>query len=382
VSGRLVTVLINNYNYARFLPDAVESALAQTHADVEIVVVDDGSTDGSRELLGRWAGRIRTVLKENGGQASALNAGWAAARGELVLLLDADDVLLPDTAARALAAHAPGTATVRYPVAMVDADRRPLGRTLPAGPLPSGDLAPRVLAGERCPAPPTSGTALDRVLADPLFPIPEDDWRISADAYLALLAPLAGRVATLSDPGALYRVHGDNRWLLAGGVSPDWVRAQIRLDRQREAALRSAAASGRAAIPDGWLECDPEHLQFRLSSLRLDPAGHPHPHSHPRREPPADPPREPLADPPREPHPHSRRDTRRRLALLGARAALRTRGYRWRKRVLYALWFLLTALAPGRGAVALIEMGFRARPRPRLPWFTRRGSSDAHGALR
>ena len=78
----LVTVLINNYNYGRFLREAIDSALNQTYGNVEVVVVDDGSTDESRDIIDGYAGRIVSVLKKNGGQGSAFNAGIAASRGE------------------------------------------------------------------------------------------------------------------------------------------------------------------------------------------------------------------------------------------------------------------------------------------------------------
>jgi GT2 family glycosyltransferase len=67
----LVSIVINNFNYARYLPHAIDSALAQTHRPTQVIVVDDGSTDDSRPVIDRYAGRIRPVLKTNGGQASA-----------------------------------------------------------------------------------------------------------------------------------------------------------------------------------------------------------------------------------------------------------------------------------------------------------------------
>ena len=87
-SKPLVTILICNYNYGRFLAEAIESALAQTWKNIEVIVVDDGSTDESREILTKYKGKIRIILKENGGQASAFNAGIAKARGEIVCFLD------------------------------------------------------------------------------------------------------------------------------------------------------------------------------------------------------------------------------------------------------------------------------------------------------
>jgi glycosyltransferase involved in cell wall biosynthesis len=91
----LVSILINNYNYGHFLADAIDSALAQTYPHVEVIVVDDGSTDHSRAVIANYGDKIISVLKANGGQASAFNAGFAAAQGEIICFLDADDICLP-----------------------------------------------------------------------------------------------------------------------------------------------------------------------------------------------------------------------------------------------------------------------------------------------
>ncbi len=74
----LVTILINNYNYGRFLRQAIDSALDQTYTNIEVLVVDDGSTDESRSVIYSYGDRVRAVFKENGGQASTFNAGVAA----------------------------------------------------------------------------------------------------------------------------------------------------------------------------------------------------------------------------------------------------------------------------------------------------------------
>src|SRR5687768_5094018 len=98
----LVSIIIDNFNYGRFLAEAIDSALAQTHGETEVIVVDDGSTDDSRAIIARYGERVRSVLKENGGQASALNAGYRISRGEVVLFLDSDDVLFPGALANAV----------------------------------------------------------------------------------------------------------------------------------------------------------------------------------------------------------------------------------------------------------------------------------------
>ena len=91
----LVSILVSNYNYGDFVAESIESALAQTYTNCEIIVVDDGSTDSSRDTINQFAGRIVPVFKSNGGQASAFNAGFARARGNIICFLDSDDLFLP-----------------------------------------------------------------------------------------------------------------------------------------------------------------------------------------------------------------------------------------------------------------------------------------------
>ena len=95
----LVSILINNYNYGRFLKDAIASALNQSYQPIEVIVVDDGSTDNSREIIVSFGDRIKTILKENGGQASAFNQGFASSQGEIICFLDSDDLFKPDKVA-------------------------------------------------------------------------------------------------------------------------------------------------------------------------------------------------------------------------------------------------------------------------------------------
>ena len=89
----ILSVLIDTYNHERYIEQAVVSALEQDFpaSDYEIVVVDDGSTDRTPEIVGKFAPRVRLVRKKNGGQASAFNAGFAELRGEIVAFLDGDD---------------------------------------------------------------------------------------------------------------------------------------------------------------------------------------------------------------------------------------------------------------------------------------------------
>ncbi len=91
-----VSVVIPAYNYAHYLNDAVDSVLAQTYSPVEVIVVNDGSTDGTRELLDAYGDRIVAVHQENQGLSAARNTGIHRARYEFVAFLDADDAWEPD----------------------------------------------------------------------------------------------------------------------------------------------------------------------------------------------------------------------------------------------------------------------------------------------
>jgi glycosyltransferase involved in cell wall biosynthesis len=95
----LISVVVPAYNVERFLADAVGSVLGQTWKRLELVIVDDGSADGTPELARRFAAedsRVRVISRANGGPSAARNTGIAEASGELICFLDADDALLPD----------------------------------------------------------------------------------------------------------------------------------------------------------------------------------------------------------------------------------------------------------------------------------------------
>ena len=90
-----VSTIIPAYNAGKYIQEAIESALAQTYRDLEVIVVDDGSTDDTRRILDEFAGRVTVLRQENQGRAAACNAGAAMARGEWIAFLDADDIWLP-----------------------------------------------------------------------------------------------------------------------------------------------------------------------------------------------------------------------------------------------------------------------------------------------
>ncbi len=103
--GGLVSVVIATYNMGQYLPQAVESALGQTYRNLEVQIVDDGSTDETPAVVARWRDdpRVRVHRQENAGQSRAKNQGVALARGDTIAFLDADDVWLPGKLERQMA---------------------------------------------------------------------------------------------------------------------------------------------------------------------------------------------------------------------------------------------------------------------------------------
>ena len=99
-----VSVVIPAYNYAHFLPEAIDSALNQTHKNVEIIVVDDGSTDTTPEVAARYGDKIRYIRKKNAGLPAARNTGIQHATQPFIGFLDADDIWHPDFLSKCLAA--------------------------------------------------------------------------------------------------------------------------------------------------------------------------------------------------------------------------------------------------------------------------------------
>ena len=126
----MVSFVIPNYNHARYLGQAIDSALAQSYPNVEVIVVDDGSTDDSRAVAKAFGDRIRYIYQQNAGLSAARNTGVHAAHGEFIALLDADDLVEPPYAERLLSAltRAPQASGAYCGFRFVDQDNRPLNR--------------------------------------------------------------------------------------------------------------------------------------------------------------------------------------------------------------------------------------------------------------
>jgi glycosyltransferase involved in cell wall biosynthesis len=207
-------IIINNFNYARFLDKAIESALEQTWSNTEVIVVDDGSTDESREVMQRYTNDVIAVFKSNGGQGSAYNAGWAASRGDLVCFLDSDDTLFPNAMELAVSLFEdPQIVKVQWPLKIIDPNGDWHGELSTRVTPPEGDLRVRIAAdGPLYDFHYTTGAAYRADFLKRVFPMPEAPYRNGGDVYLITLAPVYGRIRNSSQALGTYRSHGHNNY--------------------------------------------------------------------------------------------------------------------------------------------------------------------------
>jgi glycosyltransferase involved in cell wall biosynthesis len=213
----LVSVLVSNYNYGSFLMEAIGSVLQQTYENYEVIVCDDGSTDRSRKVLQSLQSvnpRITAIYQANEGQSSALNSAFRRSRGEIICLMDADDLFRPDKLQSLVNAFlsVPEAGFAIHRMMRVDKLRKPLGEIPLLSHLPSGWQGgafnlkgPRVLSG----LPPSSGLALHLTIAKLVFPIPTT-LRTCADTAVQILAPLMTPILSVDRILGEYRIHGAN----------------------------------------------------------------------------------------------------------------------------------------------------------------------------
>ena len=209
----LVSIIITNHNYAEYLAEAIDSALTQSGVNSEVIVVDDGSTDGSAEVIAGYGDAIQSVSQSNGGHCAASNTGFLRSRGEVVIFLDADDYLLPG-AALALASALnsdPEASKAQGYLTVIDRNGQASGRRIPRRLSPSGFYRDKTLHwGKHLFRHTfTSGSAWPRWFLSEVMPLPESRL-LGTDSCLNEVSTLFGRTISLDMAVAAYRVHGRN----------------------------------------------------------------------------------------------------------------------------------------------------------------------------
>jgi len=289
-----VSVLINNYNYGRYLDHCLRSVFRQSRLPDEVILYDDGSPDDSLQVLRRWQDRLTVIARENYGklpgfnQANAINQAFAESTGDVICLLDSDDAFLPgkiEAVCRAFAADA-DTVLVQHPFREIDADGTATGVQRPK--LKRVDPARYIerthnLSGLFTQ---TSGLSFRRSLLETLLPLPEDGFdTIWPDVRLTRHALFFGRIQSLRSPLGEYRVHGGNdsrklqdktylrrhlrqHYDYYNQCARQHGRPEISPDRCIICPLTGAMASARSLTHKAWLALTaPEPMSIKASIL-------------------------------------------------------------------------------------------------------------------
>jgi len=223
-------------------------------------------------VISNYGARINPVFKNNGGQGSAINAGFAASTGSIVIFLDADDALASDAVARVVSAWNPCVARLQNRLNCVNERGEPLGTSV--GPNDGlrrlGNAG--VLLGPFAMASPTSGNAFSRRALERILPMPEADWKICADAYLSTMSSLFGEVVSITDALGMYRQHQSNNFSARENLETLRTMLAVDLKAHRELSKVIGDAMG---SPEKWLSRQPRHWVGRITSLRARAIDHP-----------------------------------------------------------------------------------------------------------
>ena len=196
----LVSIVICNYNYESCVGEAIISALAVDRPNVEIIFVDDGSTDVSRQVIEAFIPRgIVALLRPNKGPARAADEGYC--RGRWILFLDADDMVDPSVVREAVAVMRPGWSLIQFQMRVIDGSGKAQEGLFPKY---GDDVTPAAIRSwvsqaDTYPTAPTSGNLLSREFLDKIFPLEEGMDR-AVDSYFLSTAPFPGDVLTVKNP--------------------------------------------------------------------------------------------------------------------------------------------------------------------------------------
>src|ERR1700758_280315 len=228
-----LSVIIANYNYRDFVAAAIQSALAVDWPDKEIIVVDDASTDDSRTVIEGFRNRVAVHFRPKSNQLGAHIFGFEQSTGDVIIFLDADDLLEPEVMQEVAKVWRPGVSKGQYRMNLIDAAGAQLGTALPQFP-PKDDpekLRRTFLRTMAYTTPPGSGNAYSREFVRDVFAfgptIPQ------SDAVLLTIAPILGDVLTIRKPLARYRVHDASYGTMMDSLNTFKLRQLLHQDIER-----------------------------------------------------------------------------------------------------------------------------------------------------
>ena len=226
-----ITVIINSYNYGRYIRQAIESVIGQGYPNKQIVVVDDGSTDESRSIIHQYKDVVQIIAHRNMGQARSCLIAARYATGDIIQFLDSDDYLLPGALSQIVQKFEPGVSKVQFQLCPIDSNGEVVGDPWPIenNRIDSKTIISRIRRNGCYPSPPTSGNAYR---ADVVRSIDSIDYETSIDGIIYLYAPFVGEVRHINHPLASYRYH-DANYSQHGKLDARRLRDEIRIHHER-----------------------------------------------------------------------------------------------------------------------------------------------------
>ncbi len=325
-----VSIVITCFNYERYIALSVGSVLAQTVRPTEIIVVNDGSTDGSAEVLRRFGEKVKVIDQTNSGQIAATNRGYAASSGDIVMFLDADDMLEAGAIEAVLEVWTQQCAKVQFELEVINGTGEPLGRRFcnyvePYGPQ---QIREEFASFGTYVWPVLTGNAYARWFLERVMPLTV---KVAPDGVLNTVAPLYGDVHVVPRPLGRYRLHDANQnyhGTSSRSLGPRFAKqVSIRVGELQILAVHAEACGSK--LPEGRLiDHDLPSVNYRLMLQKLG-----------------------------EPYEGSKSDSTARLWRAGMNVLLR-RPLPKRLKLVHATWMTVLLLSPQWLASKLILLRF------------------------
>lgn len=214
-----VSIIIINYNYAEFLNDSIGNSLSQSYNNIEVIVVDDGSTDDSQKVIDGYGDSVKKIYQPNKGMMEAANAGFALSTGDIIIFLDADDFLYSNAVSKIIQCWRQEISLVHFRLQKIDDKGEKIGFVPPLSKkLSEGEVWKEIVNKGSYVSTPMSGNAFSKFVLDKIFPVKDARIgesgsyfdRIPTDAYLKFRIPFFGPVIAIQDALGVYRIHGKN----------------------------------------------------------------------------------------------------------------------------------------------------------------------------
>ncbi|MFK4505560.1 glycosyl transferase family 2 [Bradyrhizobium daqingense] len=271
-----LSVVIPNHNYAAYVGSAIRSALDIRWPNVEVIVVDDGSTDHSLDVIQEFTDEVTIISQANAGQMMSCVNGFRRSSGDIIIFLDSDDALHPDVMTEIVTVWSKAASKYQFQMRVIDAGGQPTGNVLPqyfSRPA-SEDVRKWMATTGAYPTPPGSGNAYPRWFVERVFGFESDFVDRAPDSYLLAAAPACGEIVTITKPLADYRVHGLNHGAFLQLDDTRFAR-EIDLTRRRYKFFSDIARTEKFSVAPDALKRNLIFLCLRTASFRLRPDLHP-----------------------------------------------------------------------------------------------------------